>query len=185
MSSASSRESLSSTNPELVVHSWPIRQEPGRATLMLVVIATIASYTWHATASGLVGGLVLLALLGSVWRLWTPVHFELGPRGVTQRIGPRRRRIPWREIAGYQLRDRGVLLFADSRPGTFAYFRSLFIRYPSEPDRLRHCMENYLGGQKGIPVLRDSERDRAAGASTVSQRSSLKSASAPPPDPLS
>jgi hypothetical protein len=164
MSSASSRETPTGTGHELIIASWPIRQEPGRSTLILGAITTVAGYTWYSTASGPIAALVLLALLASAWRLWTPVSFELGPRGLTERIGPRRRRIPWREISGYQIQERGVLLFADSRPGMVAYFRSLFIRYPSEPELLRNCLEKYLEGRKAIPAPRDSELAQATSA---------------------
>lgn len=145
MSSSALREATLGHSHDLVVLNWPARQEPGRTAGTLALFLALAGYTWISTSSGVMGLLVLMGLLGSTWRLWIPVHFELGPRGITQRIGASRRRIPWRLIAGYQVRDRGVFLFADGRDGSLALFRALFIRNPPQPEQLHQVVERYLG----------------------------------------
>jgi hypothetical protein len=152
MSSISSRDAATGKFKELPLLSWPLRQDPIRAVCILLLLLAVACHATFVTSSWLVGILVMLSLLASVWRIWLPVHFEIGPRGVTQRIGNYRRRIPWGEIAGYQLRHRGVLLLADNRQGPLAPFRSLFLRYPAQPDQLRHLLELHLANQLGSPT---------------------------------
>ena len=155
MSSVTSRETEAGPSKELTIFSWPLRQEPGRSAWLLTFILGVTAYATFFTASWLVGIPVLLALLGSVWRLWLPVHFELGPRGVTQRIGSHRRRVPWGDITGYQLRRRGILLLADRRQGLFAPVQAIFVRYPAQPERLRELLELHLSHPIGHEVSDD------------------------------
>jgi hypothetical protein len=143
MSSVSGPDATGSAR-ELTITSWPLRQEPGRSAAILAGMLAMSAYALWSTNSGVVGSLVLLALLASAWRLWVPVDFELGPRGVVQRAWGRRRRIPWRRFAGFELRPRGAFLFADDRPGSLAFLNSLFIRYPAQPERLAEVLQLYL-----------------------------------------
>jgi len=155
MSSVTSRDTAPGPSKELTIYSWPLRQEPGRSASWLALILSVTVYATIFTASWLVGILVLLTLLGSVWRLWLPVHFEFGPRGVTQRIGSRRRQVPWGAITRYQLRRRGVFLFADHRQGLFAPFQAIFVRYPTKPERLRELLDLHLSHPVGNEVADD------------------------------
>lgn len=133
---------------ELTVVSWPLIQEPGRAMAVFGGMLLLAGYALFSTASWGVAMLALLLLMSSGWRLWIPVRFELGPRGVVQRVGGRQRRIPWRDFSGYELRRRGAFLFADDRPGPLAFLGAWFIRYPDPPERLRELLELYLAPRR-------------------------------------
>jgi hypothetical protein len=155
MSSVSTNESSTAGARELEITSWPLRQEPIRSAAVLLLIAAVTTYALLATASWMVGIVTLLALLSSVWRLWIPVHFELGRRGVVQRVGSRRRRTHWREISGYQLRGRGAFLLMDDRPGPLSLLGAIFLRYPAQPDQLRELLEFYLTPQRGEIATED------------------------------
>jgi hypothetical protein len=53
-----------------------------------------------------------------------------------------RRRIPWLAVARFELREDGIWLFADR---TASPQRGTFIAYSGQKERMRACVEYYLG----------------------------------------
>ncbi len=95
---------------ELRVVNWPVRDDPWYALAVLALWAICAAVVAWVTASGLVGLVVLAALLLTTWRLWVPVACELGPTGMTLRCLRWQRQIPWRQIEQAAVVPGGVLL---------------------------------------------------------------------------
>lgn len=168
MSSASNRESLSSSAKELSLVDWPLRDQPLRSAAWLLVIAAIALYAVIELGSVSFAMTAAAVMLVCLWRVWIPVRYEFGPRGITQHVLGRSRRIGWRDIARCELRRRGVLLVPDDDSSPAGALRGWFIRYGREERRLRDLIELYLAGRQ------KSHRDDSA-----SQKSTERHREAP------
>lgn len=127
---------------DIVVWNWPLRDEGLRSWVLLaaaIMLTVLVWAIWGNPGFALFAcGMFALAL----WRLWLPVKWELGLTGVTMVVLGFRRRIPWLSIARFELRDDGVWLFADREA---APQRGTFIGYAGERQRVRACIEYYLG----------------------------------------
>ena len=129
---------------ELHLSHWPLRDGGfsawgalGCATLLSVGVGFLA----HQTNAGL---LSFAALMTTMWRLWIPVTFQLGPRGITQIVLGRRRQIAWRYVARYEVRRTGVLFFCDATPTPLAVLRSTSIHWGRHREELLAVLSHYL-----------------------------------------
>jgi hypothetical protein len=129
---------------QLVLVNWPLWDQP---LLAWATVAGAAGLTAAAAivaraplAAAIVGGAFAICL----WRLWLPVRFEIGPRGVVEVILGRRRRIAWNAIGEYRADSRGIRLspFADSP--LRAALRGVYIHCGSRQAEVLSCMEYYL-----------------------------------------
>jgi hypothetical protein len=158
MSNSSNRDSSPSTVRGLRFTHWPLRDEPLRAGILMLVatsLAGLAGWSWH---SGWVALGAWAALAGCLWKLWLPVHYEFALRGITQTVLGRSRRISWRDVAACEFRPRGVFLYATEDTSPLASFRSLFVRYPAQREQLRELIEAALArpaprGSSSVEVL--------------------------------
>lgn len=94
---------------------------------MLIGLGLMASVAGAIAESGLMGGVSFAALAVAAWRLWVPVTFEFGSRGVIYSVLGRTRHLPWSHIARYEVRPRGLLLFAEADTSPLAALRSVYI----------------------------------------------------------
>lgn len=159
MSSASSRDPFAGAPKELQMVDWPLRQRPLRTLLLLGGMVTAGLYAASTMSQPWLAVIALVLLLASIWRTWIPVRFELGPRGITERTLGRTRRIPWRDVARWEIHQRGVLLVADQEASAFSPLRGLYIHFPREPERLREVLDFYLG-----PRPRGLRKEDASGS---------------------
>jgi hypothetical protein len=134
---------------ELLLANWPLRDD-GPLAWLVVIGAVAASVTAGFVAQSAVMGVVsFLALSIALWRLWVPVTFELGPRGVVQILFGRRRRIAWSSVARYEVRRRGVLLLSEETQGPAAALRGLYVRWGRHREELLAVIAHYLGNRRG------------------------------------
>ena len=109
--------------------------------MLLGISATAAG--WMAR-SALMGGLCFVALALAAWRLWIPVTFEFRSKGILYSVFGRTRQIPWTRVARYEVRPRGLLLYADHAPPPLAALRSLFISWRGERTAILEAVEFYM-----------------------------------------
>jgi hypothetical protein len=128
----------------LELTNWPLRDEAPRAWLTLVVFAALGLGAGIGANSTAMGLLAFCALAAASWRLWIPVHFEFGSKGIEQRVLWRRRRIPWGEFARSEVRRDGVLLLTDRQASPLAALRGLFIRWNHKRQPLLEIIEFFL-----------------------------------------
>lgn len=130
----------------MVVTNWPLRDEGLRAWLMLGLLAALAAAAGGAARSWPMAVFVLASLAVAAWRLWVPVTFEVGPKGLVQTALGRRRRIGWGELARCEPRRHGVLLLWEAEPGPLTPLRGLYIRWrdQSQRDALIETLDFYL-----------------------------------------
>ena len=132
---------------ELLLANWPLRDDGPLAWFVAIgaVAASVAAgIVAHSPVMGVVG---FAALSIALWRLWVPVTFELGPRGVVQILFGRRRRIAWSSVARYEVRRRGVLLLSEETQGPAAVLRGLYVRWGRHREELLAVIAHYLGNR--------------------------------------
>jgi len=88
------------------------------------------------------------ALLLSSWRLWLPVTFELGTKGVCQSTWFYKWRIPWRCFARFETRPRGVWLLCDTSPSPFSTARGIFIGWSNQETQILAVLEFFLAARR-------------------------------------
>jgi hypothetical protein len=148
MSSKGSHDStvqIGSPPEDVRLTNWPLRYEPISAWSTIAATLLVAAIVGNLSQSVLMGFISLAVLNVALWRLWVPVSFELGRKGVVQTVLGRARRISWSMIAGYDIRRHGVLLLADADSSPLAAARGLFIRWGTQRDALLKIVEYYLG----------------------------------------
>jgi hypothetical protein len=137
---ASAQQPLASD--DVVVWNWPLRDEGLRSWALLVAAIILVALVWTIWANPTFALFTYAMLALALWRLWVPVKWELGLTGVTMVVFGFRRRIPWLSIARFEMRDDGVWLFADREASPQ---RGTFIAYAGERERIKACIEYYLG----------------------------------------
>lgn len=134
--------------PELLrLTNWPLRNGGLSAWGTLLVVVTVGFSVAWAANSNAAGVLSFFVLCLTMWRLWIPVTFEVGPRGIIEIVFRRRRMISWRLIARYEIRRHGVLLFAEASPSGLAVLRSTYIRWDKQRDKLLETLQYYLSSR--------------------------------------
>jgi hypothetical protein len=89
---------------------------------------------------GIVAG---LAMAITCWRLWLPITTEFEPRGVVLTALGQRRRISWREIDHFELRERGVFLCTSPGPVHESPLRCLFLPWVEDRQALSEFCDEY------------------------------------------
>jgi hypothetical protein len=111
--------------------------------MMLICLGLAAAGAGVVSQSGLMGGVCFVVLSFAVWRLWVPVTFELRSRGVMYRVLNRTRQIPWTQIARYESRPHGLLLFAEDDTNPLAAMRSIYIRWNGQREAIMEVVAFY------------------------------------------
>lgn len=130
--------------------NWPLRDDGISGWAFLLVVVGVAVGAGYVSGSVVMGLLSFCALWLSMWRMWLPVRFEFGPKGILQTAMGRRRRITWSSIRRHQVRRRGVLLVTSSSPVAMTVFSSIYIRWRNQPESLISIVEYYLGARANV-----------------------------------
>lgn len=145
--------------PVLRLSCWTARDKPLLATLVLAAFGGLAVVGATLSESVAMGCLSFGALVLSAWRLWVPVSYEIGPRGITQELLRRQRLIRWSDVGRCELRPYGVLLLPDSEVATHSVLRGLYIHCYAR-EKLLETVEYYLSAprHRGSSVVPQSGR---------------------------
>jgi hypothetical protein len=130
--------------PPIVLRNWPIWDEPLTAWPMLLAAGGLSALAAVVADAPLAGGIVGALLAVTLWRLWLPVWFEIGPRGVIEVLLGQRRRIAWNSIAVWRTRRRGVFLSPFSGSPLRSAMRGLYIFCGDRKSEVAACLEYYL-----------------------------------------
>jgi hypothetical protein len=128
----------------LRISHWPLRDEPWRSGMILGIVSLISAICGAVTGSWGMAVAVFTGLNLTVIRLWIPVHYEFGPRGITYSWFGHPRRIAWSDVGRFEVRADGVVLYGDSQPHSLAALRSLFIRWNGKRDELSEILDRFL-----------------------------------------
>jgi len=112
------------------------------------------------------GGSCFAALAMAAWRLWVPVSFEFCSRGVIYSVLGRSRRITWTQIAHFEDRPRGLLLFLEDDTSPLATLRSIYVQWSGQRAAILEVIAFYTSARVSVAstktfldaTIRDSER---------------------------
>ena len=100
--------------------------------------------------SGLMGGGCFAALGLAAWRLWLPVTFEFCSRGVIYSVLGRSRRIAWAQIARFEDRPQGLLLFTEDDTNPLATLRSIHVQWSGQRAAILEVIAFYTSTRVAI-----------------------------------
>ena len=145
MSSISPSSSITSAGSagELTIASWPLRDEPVWSAGILVFIGLVSALCGWGGQSGAMGAVAAGALLIATWKQWVPARFQLGPRGVAVTYLGGTRQLSWTNVARYQVRRRGVLLYPIFEQNVLAGLRGLYVPFGGQRDKVLALVERF------------------------------------------
>lgn len=143
-SSHRTEPTVSSPPAELHFSAWPLRDEGVAPWLLLTVSAALAIAGGYISRSLPLGLMCLAALWISLWRVWLPVRYDLGPRGVVETVLGRRHRIGWTQVARYEIRRRGVLLLATHESTPLRTLQALYVPWGRRQTEVLEIVRFYL-----------------------------------------
>jgi hypothetical protein len=126
------------------IRSWPLRDEGVGPWLFVAVIVGLAVAAAFVARNAGMGAILFAAMAVAAWRLWMPVRFELGSRGIVQTVAGRQQRIPWSSVARFEVRPHGVLFLTDADPRLLALLRGLYVPCRRERKDVVELVEFFL-----------------------------------------
>jgi len=94
------------------------------------------------------GAVCVICLLVATWRIWLPITYELGTKGITQSTLVFRWRIPWRCFARYETRPRGVWLLSDADPTPVSTLRGIYVPWSDQESQVVAVLEFFLAPRR-------------------------------------
>ena len=141
------------TDPSVVPNpvrlaQWPLRHEPRTACSILLVSLGIGLLTTTVTESPLLGLSCLLVLWIAAWRFWIPIHYELGPAGITQRVLWQQVLIPWSYFVRFEENGDFVVLMRDTELNPWTSIRAVHLYVKNERESVLAVFNYYLRHQR-------------------------------------
>lgn len=139
----SSSQTRSLAPPPIVWRSWPLRDEPAAARLTAVVLALLAAGVIVATGSAWLSLLATTAVVLAMWKLFVPLEYHLGARGLRQTLFGRSRLIRWSQIKVVEVRRHGVLFYPDTYFGPLRAMRGTYVPWCGQRTAVLTVIEFY------------------------------------------
>ncbi|MEX1223793.1 MAG: hypothetical protein WEA31_04515 [Pirellulales bacterium] len=175
----SSSQTHSHAPSPVVWRSWPLRDEPAAAWLTAAVMVVLAVGVIVATGSGWLGLFAVLAIGLAMWRLFVPIEYHLGARGLRQTLFGRSRLIAWSQIRVVEVRRCGILVYPDAYFGPLRAMRGVYIPWGGNREEVLRVVEFYAS-----TILVDHEPTTgAAQAGTKDDTPTLDDTAEHPPAP--
>ena len=134
------------TPSELMIHWWPLRDEPLSVAIVVAVVAAVGIGAGVISSSAFVGLASAAALTIALRDYLLPADFHLNELGVKKSTFGHSRRTPWREIADYRVGKQGIMLLADRDAGPLNNMHGIYVPYRGERTALVALVEYYLPG---------------------------------------
>ena len=130
---------------DLQLVSWPPRDDGVAGWIFLSLALLLPIVIGFATGNVLflLVGLLLVTL--AMWRMWIPITYQLGPRGVVETVLGRSRRIPWTAVKQWEVRRNGLLLLLSDDPAPLVRLWGVLIRFGGASDKLIRLVTYYAG----------------------------------------
>ncbi|MDP6555682.1 MAG: hypothetical protein QGF59_01645 [Pirellulaceae bacterium] len=150
MSSASTAQATTRLRvPETVrIVQWPLRDEGPQVWLAGLGIAGVGVAAGVVSGNSIMGAVCFTTLMSSCWRLWFPVTFELGTKGIIQSALVFRWRTPWQCFPRYETRHRGVWLLSDTEPSPLSTLRGIYVPWSDQQDQVLAVLDFFLAARR-------------------------------------
>jgi hypothetical protein len=129
---------------DVTLSVWGLRDLGWYGWLNLLLAGGVSYGVAWITGLPWAGWIALAVLLATLWRFWLPTRYELGPQGISQTVLGRTSRIPWTAILNYEIRPRGVMLYADAVLTPLSAVRGLYLPWGSQREQVLGHVEYYL-----------------------------------------
>lgn len=116
--------------PVIQYRIWTLWDRKGTTLLILFSTGILCAAVYFSTEKVLLCIISAVLLLGSVWRIFIPLQYELTTTGIIRWTFGRRRDIPWSEIRSYVIQEEGILILPHRNRYPLDAFRGLFIPVP-------------------------------------------------------
>lgn len=127
MSTTTHSSPPASERSEVAWRSWPPRDAAPASWLAAPALVGALLLVRAAADSWLLAALAGLALAASLWRFFLPIRYVVNGEGVGQEAFGRRRWIAWSSVGSYEIRRRGLMLYAVAEPLGLDVFRGLYL----------------------------------------------------------
>ena len=115
---------------------WPIGRRD-RAARLLVAGGGLAAVVAGVVSQSVGMGLLSLAAINlAIWRVWVPVTFRFGPRGIDQTYLRRHHCTAWTAIARFEVARDAVVFYPDPGTAPLAALRGLRVRTLDRHDEI-------------------------------------------------
>jgi hypothetical protein len=121
---------------------------------MVITLGLLATGAGVIAQSRLMGGVCFAALMIAAWRLWVPVSFEFRSRGLIYGVLGQTRQIPWTQIARYEAKPRGLLVFAEDDRSPLAALRSIYIQWNGQRAAILEVVAFYTTPRASVASTR-------------------------------
>ena len=129
---------------DLRLTNWPLVDDVLVAWTTILGVFAVSVFAGWWSESIVMGLVCFAALQVPIWRLWVPVGFEIGSKGIGQAVLWRRARVPWRMIARYEITKRGILLLPEDAKTPLSRLRGLYIRWRDRREQLTELVRYYV-----------------------------------------
>ena len=117
--------------PVIQYRIWSVWERKFTSLVILSLTLGLTLAVYHLTDGKThLAVCVCVLLLGSVWRLFVPMQFELSVEGITQWIFGYRRTIPWSDIRSYVIQKEGILILSHRTRYPLDAMQGIFIPIP-------------------------------------------------------
>lgn len=126
----------------------PLRDGGLRMWLTGLAIVGISVGAGALSDNVAMGAICFGCLFLSTWRVWLPVTFVMGTKGISQSTLVFRWRIPWRCFARYETRPRGVWLLSDADPSALSTLRGVFVPWSDQETQVVAVLDFFLAPRR-------------------------------------
>jgi len=116
--------------PVIQYRIWSLWERKFTSLVILSLTLGLMLAVYHFTGKTHLAVGVGILLLGSVWRLFVPMQFELSAEGISRWTFGYRRVIPWSNIRSYVIQKEGILILSNRTRYPLDAMRGIFIPIP-------------------------------------------------------
>ena len=140
---SSTLRDIKSWHPELELVNWPVRDE-WIATFVTALLGVVIVVLVRVFAGcSLYAALAAAAWLVCSWKMWIPIAFTLGPRGITSKSILGSNRLAWRDIDHYKTHRQGVMIYCTENDSPLANLRGIYIASSESVEELQQLIDYY------------------------------------------
>ncbi|MCL2305996.1 MAG: hypothetical protein FWC43_11695 [Planctomycetaceae bacterium] len=118
--------------PVIQYRIWSLWERKFSSLVILTLTAGLSLAVYHFTGKTHLAVAVCVLLLGSVWRLFVPMQFELSADGIRWSVFGYHRTIRWSEIRSYVIQKEGILILPHRTRYPLDAIRGMFIPIPQK-----------------------------------------------------